>query len=316
MLSMQRPDASSADREVAGGRFVRQRSRFTDWVTADGSSGYRAEPGRYHLYVARACPWSQRTLIVRVLKGLEDVIGVSFAAPYRDERGWAFSGDGFTDVLHGWDFLAEAYKASDPSYVGRLTVPVLWDRESSRIVNNDSGDIVRMFNSAWNEWGDASVDLCPPELRAEIDELNGWVYAQLNNGVYRAGFARSQHAYDEAFDDVFAALSRLEAILAERRYLTGDRITEADWRAWVTLLRFDPVYHTHFRLNGRRVIDHPNLWGFTRELYQVPGIAETTSIEEIKIHYYTTHDELNPKRIIPLGPLDWDLTAPHGRGAA
>jgi putative glutathione S-transferase len=311
---MQRPDASSADREVAGGRFVRQRSRFTDWVTADGSSGYRAEPGRYHLYLARACPWSQRTLIVRVLKGLEDVIGVSFAAPYRDERGWAFSGDGFTDVLHGWDFLAEAYKASDPSYVGRLTVPVLWDRESSRIVNNDSGDIVRMFNSAWNEWGDASVDLCPPELRAEIDELNGWVYAQLNNGVYRAGFARSQHAYDEAFDDVFAALTRLEAILAERRYLTGDRITEADWRAWVTLLRFDPVYHTHFRLNGRRVIDHPNLWGFTRELYQLPGIAETTAIDEIKTHYYTTHDELNPKRIIPRGPLDWDLTAPHGRG--
>jgi putative glutathione S-transferase len=310
---MQRPSASSADREVADGRFVRQRSRFTDWVTADGSSGYKAEPGRYHLYVARACPWSQRTLIVRTLKGLEDVIGVSFADPYRDERGWAFSGGGFTDVLHGWDFLAEAYKASDPSFAGRLTVPVLWDRETSTIVNNDSADIVRMLNSAWDEWGDASVDLCPPELRAEIDELNGWVYEQLNNGVYRAGFARSQEAYDEAFDDVFAALSRLEAILAERRYLTGDRITEADWRAWVTLLRFDPVYHTHFRLNGRRVMDQPSLWGYTRELYQLPGIAETTAIDEIKTHYYTTHDELNPKHIIPRGPLDWDLTAPHGR---
>jgi putative glutathione S-transferase len=314
LLSMQRTDASSAAREVSDGRFVRQRSRFTEWVTADGSSGYKAASGRYHLYVARACPWSQRTLIVRHLKGLEDAIGVSFANPYRDERGWAFSGGGFTDVLHGWDFLAEAYAASDPSYHGRVTVPVLWDRETATIVNNDSGDIVRMLNSAWDEWSERSVDLCPSELLGEIDALNDWVYEKLNNGVYRAGFARSQEGYDEAFEDVFDALSRLEGILAERRYLTGGRITEADWRAWVTLLRFDPVYHTHFRLNGRRVMDHPNLWGYTRELYQVPGIAETTSINEIKVHYYTTHDELNPKRIIPRGPLDWDLTAPHGRG--
>jgi glutathionyl-hydroquinone reductase len=311
---MQRTSRSSADAEVKGGRFERQKSRFTDRVTADGSSGYRAEPGRYHLYVARACPWSQRTLIVRHLKRLEDAIAVSFANPYRDERGWAFSGDGFVDDLHGWDFLADAYSASDPDFAGRITVPVLWDRETARIVNNDSGDIVRMLNSAWNEWGDASVDLYPEPLRPEIDALNAWVYDDLNNGVYKAGFARSQEAYDEAFDGVFAALARLEAILAERRYLTGDTLTEADWRAWVTLLRFDPVYHTHFRLNGRRVADHPNLWGYTRELYQVPGIAETTSIDEIKTHYYTTHDELNPKHIIARGPLDWDLTAPHGRG--
>jgi glutathionyl-hydroquinone reductase len=310
---MQRPAGSSVTRELADGRFVRQQSRFTDWVTADGSSGHRAEPGRYHLYVARACPWSQRTLIVRHLKGLEDVIGVSFADPYRDERGWAFSGDGFVDELHGWDFLAEAYKASDPSFDGRLTVPVLWDRETGTIVNNDSAHVVRMLNSAWDEWGDASVDLYPPQLRTEIDALNEWVYEDLNNGVYKAGFAQSQEAYDEAFAGVFDALSRLEAILAERRYLTGDRLTEADWRAWVTLLRFDPVYHTHFRLNGRRVMDHPNLWGYTRELYQLPGIAQTTSIDEIRTHYYTTHDELNPKHIIPRGPLDWDLTAPHGR---
>jgi putative glutathione S-transferase len=310
---MQRPSASSPDREVTGGRFVRQTSRFTGRVTADGSSGFRAQPGRYHLYVARACPWSQRALIVRHLKGLEDAIGVSYANPYRDDRGWAFSGGGFTDVLHGWDLLADAYAASDPGYQGRVTVPVLWDRETATIVNNDSGEIIRMLNSAWDEWGDASVDLCPPDLLPEIDELNGWVYEKLNNGVYRAGFARSQEGYDEAFEDVFGALSRLEAILAERRYLTGDRVTEADWRAWVTLVRFDPVYHTHFRLNGRRVLDQPNLWGFTRELYQLPGIAETTSIDEIKTHYYTTHDELNPKRIIPRGPLDWDLTAPHRR---
>jgi putative glutathione S-transferase len=313
---MQRSGRSSTDAEVKDGRFVRQRSRFTDKVTADGSSGFEAQTGRYHLYVARACPWSQRTLIVRRLKGLEDAISVSYANPYRDERGWMFDGNGYVDDLHGWELLAEAYDASDRNYVGRITVPVLWDRETERIVNNDSGEIVRMLNREWDEWGDASVDLCPEQLRGEIDEINGWVYKNFNNGVYRAGFARSQKAYEEAFNQVFAAMTRLEAILAERRYLAGDVITEADWRAWVTLLRFDPVYHTHFRLNGRRVADHPSLWGFTRELYQVPGIAETTSIEEIKIHYYTTHDELNPKRIIPLGPLDWDLTAPHGRGAA
>jgi putative glutathione S-transferase len=311
---MQRSGRSGTDGEVRDGRFVRQRSRFTDKVTADGSSGFKAETGRYHLYVARACPWSHRTLIVRKLKGLEDAIGVSYANPYRDERGWMFDGKGFVDELHGWELLADAYDASDPNYVGRITVPVLWDRETERIVNNDSGAIVRMLNREWDAWGDASVDLCPEHLRAEIDELNAWVYADFNNGVYRAGFARSQAAYEEAFNGVFDALQRLEAILTERRYLVGDAITEADWRAWVTLLRFDPVYHTHFRLNGRRVMDHPNLWGYARELYQLPGIAETTSIDEIKVHYYTTHDELNPKHIIPLGPLDWDLNAPHGRG--
>jgi glutathionyl-hydroquinone reductase len=311
---MQRSGASSVDRELRGGRFMRQKSRFTDWVTADGSSGYRAEPGRYHLYVARACPWSQRTLIVRRLKGLDDVIDVSYAHPFRDERGWAFSGSGFTDDLHGWEFLSEAYRASDPNFRGRITVPVLWDRKTGRIVNNDSAHIVRMLNSAWDEWGNASVDLYPEPLRAEIDAINDWVYDRFNNGVYRAGFATSQGAYDEAFADVFSALERLETILAERRYLTGDALTEADWRAWVTLLRFDPVYYTHFRVNGRRIADQPNLWGYTRELYQLPGIAETTSIDEIKTHYYTTHDQLNPKRIIPRGPLDWDLTAPHGRG--
>ena len=268
---MQRSGAFKSDLEVSDGRFVRQRSRFTDWVSADGASGYRAEPGRYHLYVGRACPWSQRAMIVRHLKGLEDTIGISFVNPYRDERGWAFEGEGFVDDLHGWDFLTEAYHASDPAFDGRISVPVLWDRETGRIVNNDSADIVRMLNSAWDEWGDASVDLYPAPLRAEIDALNAWVYDDLNNGVYRAGFARSQAAYDEAFDGVFSALARLEEILGQRRYLTGDTVTEADWRAWVTLVRFDPVYHTHFRLNGRRVMDQPNLWGFTRELYQRPG---------------------------------------------
>jgi glutathionyl-hydroquinone reductase len=300
--------------EVRGGRWVRQQSRFTDRVTADGSSGYRAESGRYHLYVGRACPWSQRTLIVRHLKGLEDAIDVSYVHPFRDESGWAFTGNGFVDELNGWDHLSEAYHASDPDFDGRISVPVLWDRETARIVNNDSGHIVRMLNREWDEWGDTSVDLCPEPLRAEIDALNEWIYEDLNNGVYKAGFASSQEAYDEAFDGVFDALSRLEEILANRRYLTGDTLTEADWRTWVTLLRFDPVYHTHFRLNGRRVMDHPNLWGYTRELYQRPGIAQTTALDEIRTHYYTTHDHLNPKHIIPRGPLDWDLSAPHGRG--
>ena len=237
---MQRTGAFTSNAEVSEGRFLRQKSRFTDWVTADGSSGFRAEPGRYHLYVGRACPWSQRAMIVRHLKGLEDTIGISFVNPYRDERGWAFEGDGFVDDLHGWDFLSEAYRASDPRFDGRISVPVLWDRETGRIVNNDSADIVRMLNSAWDEWGDAAVDLYPEPLRAEIDAINEWVYDDLNNGVYKAGFARSQEAYDEAFDGVFAALSRLEEILGERRYLTGDTLTEADWRAWVTLRALRP----------------------------------------------------------------------------
>jgi glutathionyl-hydroquinone reductase len=306
--------AFSSHAEVGDGRFRRQDSRFRDRVTADGSSGFEAEPGRYHLYAARACPWCHRAIVVRELKGLQDVIDISYLHPYRDRSGWAFTGDGFVDDLHGWSHLSEAYEATAPGYDARVSAPVLWDRESARIVNNESADIVRMLNSEFDAWGDASVDLYPEALRAEIDELNEWIYPNVNNGVYRTGFARSQEAYDEAFADVFAALARLEAILAERRYLTGDTITEADWRLWPTLVRFDPVYHTHFRLNGRRVSDHPNLWGFTRELYQLPGVAATTSLDEIREHYYTTHDELNPKRIIPRGPLDWNLTAPHGRG--
>ena len=306
--------AFSSHAEVSDGRFRRQDSRFRDRVTADGSSGLKAEPGRYHLYAARACPWCHRTLVVRELKGLQDVIGISYLHPYRDRSGWAFPGDGFVDDLHGWSHLSEAYEATAPGYDARISAPVLWDRETGRIVNNESADIVRMLNAEFDEWGDRSVDLYPEALRAEIDELNEWIYRDVNNGVYRTGFARSQEAYDEAFADVFAALARLEAILAERRYLTGDTITEADWRLWPTLVRFDPVYHTHFRLNGRRVSDHPNLWGFARELYQLPGVAATTSLDEIREHYYTTHDELNPKRIIPRGPLDWDLAAPHGRG--
>jgi glutathionyl-hydroquinone reductase len=285
------------------GAFVRQQAKFRGW--ADRASG----PGRYHLYVAPACPWSHRTIIVRALKGL-DALGMSLLHPYRDGRGWHFTGGEFTDGLGRFEFLAEAYQATRPGYDGRISVPVLWDKEAEAIVSNESTDIVRMLD----EWGDPGIDLYPEPLRAEIDELDRWVYADFQNSCYRAGFARSQEAYDEAFDSVFAAMERLEALLGERRYLAGDQVTLADWRLFPTLVRFDVVYHTHFRCNGRRVTDNENLWGYTRELYQWPGVAETVAMDQIREHYYTTHDTLNPKRIIPRGPLDLDFTAPHGRG--
>jgi putative glutathione S-transferase len=297
--------------ESQRGEFVRQQSRFRGWV---GSPEFPAEPGRYHLYVALACPWSHRAVIVRQLKGLQDVIGVSYLHPYRDERGWAFDGQDYVDKLNGWEFLSEAYRATDPSYDARVSVPVLWDRETGQIVSNESADIVRMFNSEWDEWGDASVDLYPVDLRDEIDSLNEWVYADVNNAVYMAGFAQSQAAYDRAYRRLFDALPALEKRLSERRYLLGDRLTLADWRLWVTLVRFDSVYHTHFRCNGARIVDYPSLWGYTRELYQWPGVAETVAMDQIKRHYYTTHDMLNPKRIIPAGPEHLDFTEPHGRG--
>ena len=223
---------------------------------------------------------------------------MSYIDPYRDERGWAFSGGRFSDAVNSFEFLAEAYEATVPGYDGRVSVPVLWDKEEGRIVNNESADVVRIFN----DW--AGGDLYPEDKRAEIDELNGWIYDELQNGVYRAGFARSQEAYDEAYRGVFAAFPRLESLLGERRYLTGDAITEADWRLLPTLLRFDAVYYSHFRCNGARLIDHPNLLRYTKDLFKQPGVAETFSLDEIKRHYYTTHDSLNPKRIIPQGPID------------
>ena len=281
------------------GAFVRQQAAFRDWPEPG------APPSRYHLYVALACPWSHRTVIVRKLADV--AIGISYLHPYRDERGWRFTGGPFSDELDRFEFLADAYRETDPEYEGRISVPVLWDKETETIVSNESADIVRMLDA----WGDGG--LYPEELRAEIEDLNEWIYGGLQNGVYRAGFARSQEAYDEAFDGVFEALGRLEALLGERRYLAGDRLTLADWRLFPTLVRFDPVYQTHFRCNGRRLVDHPNLWGYTRELYQRPGIADTVAMDQIREHYYTTHDSLNPKHIIPRGPLDLDFTAPHGR---
>ena len=285
-------------REVQAGEFVRQQSRFRG--RPEGG------PERYHLYVALACPWSQRAVIARKVLGLDDRLGISYLDPYRDERGWAFSGGRFTDDVNGFSFLREAYDATVVDETGpptRVTVPVLWDKEAGVICCNESADLMRVFN----DW--AGGDLYPAEKRGEIDELNEWIYPELQNGVYRAGFARSQEAYEAAYRGVFAALPRLEERLATRRYLTGDEITEADWRLLPTLLRFDAVYHTHFRCNGVLVRELPNLWGYTRDLYQQPGIAETVDMDQIKVHYYTTHDELNPKRIIPAGPLDLGFTA-------
>jgi putative glutathione S-transferase len=294
---------------------VRQVSRFRDSVTADGSSGFAAAPGRYHLYVSLACPWAHRTIIVRRLKGLEDVISMSVVDPVRDERGWAFR-EGRRhgpDPVNGFSYLSEAYLASDPAFAGRVTVPVLWDRETRRIVNNESAEILRMLNSAFDEWGDASVDLYPAELRAEIDAVNDGVYRAVNDGVYKAGFATTQSAYEDAFDNLFAELEALDRRLRGQRFLVGDRITEADWRLFTTLIRFDAVYVGHFKCNLRRIVDHPALWPYLRELYQVPGVAETVDFDHIKRHYYLTHDSINPTGIVPKGPA-LDLSLPHGRG--
>lgn len=314
------PSAASWTKEMSSsGAFRRQTSAFRDWVTADGSSGFAAEAGRYHLYASLACPWASRAVLYRKLKGLEDAIGLTIVDPYRDDEGWAFRrGEslppGEADPLHGWKFLSEAYVATDPQFDGRVTVPVLWDTKTGRIVNNESSEIIRMLNTEFDAVAThPDLDYYPAELRDEIDALNDWIYPTINNGVYRSGFATSQEAYDEAVTELFASLDRLEGILAERRYLTGDRITEADWRLLMTLVRFDPVYVGHFKCNIRQIAEYEHLWGYTRDLYQQPGVRDTVSFDHIKRHYYTTHPSINPTRIIPQGPiLDWD--APHGRG--
>ena len=309
------------DTSASGGRFVRSDAQFRNWVTADGSpgpsgeGGFKAEPGRYHLYVSLACPWAHRTLIFRQLKGLEGMIGVSVVNWLMREQGWTFvESPGVTgDRLHGADFLHQVYTRGRSDYSGRVTVPVLWDRETGRIVSNESSEIIRMLNSAFDGVGAAPGDYYPEPLRAEIDRINARVYATVNNGVYRAGFATSQEAYEEAVTELFASLDWLEDLLAQRRYLAGERVTEADWRLFTTLLRFDPVYHGHFKCNLRRLADYPNLWGHTRELYQWPGVAATVDFAHIKGHYYASHGTINPTGIVPLGPI-LDFTAPHGRG--
>ncbi len=302
------------------GEFIRWESGFRHWVTPDGSpgpsgeGGFPAEPGRYHLYVSYACPWAHRTLILRTLKGLEDLISVSVVHPLMPPESWVFGEyPGATpDHLHGFDKLLQLYEQSAPDFDGVVTVPVLYDKQRQTIVNNESAEIVRMLNSAFDAWGKADLDLYPAELRDEIDAVNRLVYDSVNNGVYRAGFATTQAAYEEAFDQLFATLDQLEARLATQRYLVGERITEADWRLFTTLVRFDAVYHGHFKCNRQRLIDYPSLWAYTRELYQVPGIAETVNMDHIKVHYYGSHKQINPTGIVPKGP-ELDFLAPHGR---
>ncbi|HMF67876.1 MAG TPA: glutathione S-transferase family protein [Phyllobacterium sp.] len=308
------------DTKDSGGRFIRTESQFRNWVTADGSAGptgkagFKAEPGRYHLYVSYACPWAHRTLIFRALKQLQDVISVSVVDHYMGGEGWTFyEKDGATpDYLFGDKRLHEVYTRADPNYSGRVTVPVLWDKQQNTIVSNESSEIIRMLNSAFNDFGDASLDFYPETLRGEIDAINALVYPNINNGVYRAGFATTQEAYEEAFGQLFNALDQVEERLSRQRYLVGNQLTEADWRLFTTLLRFDPVYVGHFKCNRQRIADYPNLSNYTRELYQVQGVAPTVNMKHIKAHYYGSHKTINPTGIIPVGP-EIDYSAPHDR---
>lgn len=310
------------DTDSTGGEFRRDTSKFRNWVTADGRAGptgeggFRAESGRYHLYVSHACPWAHRTLIFRAIKGLEPHIEVSVVHPDMGSEGWEFRTDfdGATgDRQFGLSYLREIYVKARPDASGRVTVPVLWDRETGQIVSNESADIIRMFNSAFDGITGNRDDYWPEDLRAAIEPINDRIYDTVNNGVYKAGFATTQAAYDKAVEPLFDSLDWIEGLLSENRYLTGDRITEADWRLFTTVLRFDAVYHTHFKCNRRRIVDYPNLWGWARELYQWPGVADTVHFDHITRHYYYSHDMINPHRIIPIGPRpDW--TAPHGRG--
>jgi putative glutathione S-transferase len=297
------------------GAFERQEDAFTKWVRADGSSAFPAEVDRYHLYVSLACPWAHRIIIVRKLKQLEDVIGVTVVDPLRDEKGWAFrDGPDYTeDPVNGFAYLSDAYLATDPGYRGRVTVPALWDKQTDRVVSNSDDDLMRMLNSEFDALTDSRLDLYPEPLRTEIDAVNAVVYPYVNDGVYRSGFATSQAAYERSVSKLFETLDLLETRLSRSRYLVGDQITEADWRLFTTLVRFDAVYHGHFKCNVRRIADYPNLFGYLKDLYQQDGIAETVNFDHIKRHYYITHDDINPTQVVPVGP-DQDLTEPHGRG--
>lgn len=308
------------DTKSTGGSFERKASSFRNWVTVDGSAGpsgvgsFKAEPNRYHLYVSLACPWAHRTIIYRKLKGLEDLIGMSVVNAFMGKDGWTFhAGDGvIADPIFNATHLYDIYTAAQADYTGRVTVPILWDKKNHTIVSNESSEIIRMFNSAFDEVGALAGDFSPSELLAEIDALNDYIYPAINNGVYRAGFATTQVAYDDAVIELFNALDVLEVRLDNRRYLMGSTITEADWRLFTTLVRFDSVYVGHFKCNLHRIVDYPNLWGYLRDLYQVTGIAETVNINHIKTHYYASHDTINPTRIIPIGP-EIDFNALHKR---
>ena len=291
--------------EQRAGAFIRQASRFRDWVTPDGASGYAPEPGRYHLYVARACPWAHRTILARALMGLEQAVTISYVDPIRDQQGWAFSQAGvYEDPVNGFRFLAEAYLASDREFSDRVTVPVLWDRQRARIVNNESAEILRMLATVFAPLAGHPVSLYPTELAEQIDVLNERIYEQLNNGVYRAGFSTDQLVYEQAVGDVFAMLEELDERLADRRFLFGPEPVESDWRLFTTLIRFDPVYHVHFKCSLRKLSEYRNLWPYLRDLYQWPGVRETVSFDEIRAHYYRTHGAINPTGLVAVMPAE------------
>lgn len=296
------------------GHFQRSTTSFRDWVKQDSDARFRPESGRYHLYVSYACPWAHRTLITRQLTGLDEHISLSIVDPFMGEDGWAFSEEPgcIPDPIFGADYLREVYLEADSNYTGRVTVPVLWDKQTSTIVNNESQEIMRMFNTAFSDLADGDIDLAPEDKWAEIEEVIEAIYNPINNGVYRAGFAATQKAYDEAVDQLFEALDYWENILSEQRYLVGEQFTEADICMFTTLFRFDPVYNTHFKCNIRRIIDYPNLWNYVKEIYQLPGVASTCNLSHIKQHYYRSHESVNPKRIVPAGP-DINYDEPHDR---
>ncbi len=309
------------DTKKSGGKFVRSDAGFRNWITPDGSAGpsgtggFKAEPGRYHLYVSLACPWAHRALVFRALKGLEDAISVSVVHDFMGDEGWTFEpGEGVVpDPLFGATRMFQIYQRAKADYTGRVTVPVLWDKETNAMVSNESSEIIRMFNSAFDDVGaDASLDFYPEALRGEIDAVNARVYDTVNNGVYKSGFATTQGAYEDAVRPLFETLDWLDARLVDRRWLVGNRLTEADWRLFTTLVRFDPVYVGHFKCNIRRIADYPALSGYLRDLYQVPSVAETVDMGHIKRHYYASHETINPTRIVPVGPA-LDRDAPHER---
>lgn len=305
---------SKRQQEDSQGRFFRPDTTFRDRITADGSSGFKTESGRYHLYISWACPWAHRTAIMRKLKGLEDVISLSVVDPIMGEEGWAFSDypGSIPDTVNGTKYLRDVYIKADPKFTGRVTVPVLWDKETNKIVNNESRDIIRILDTAFADFAKRDINFYPQNLQTKIEETIDAIYQPINNGVYRAGFATSQEAYDGAVTELFDALDYWEEVLANQRYLCGEVITEADWCMFTTLLRFDAVYYVHFKCNLRHIYEYPNLWNYLKDLYQQPGVKETCNLEHIKRHYYKSHPNVNPSGIVPKGPI-LDFDAPHNR---